>query len=73
MVEGKRVRVVRWIHGRVCVVRVEVEAVIPDEDPSEPCLEPRTVRWLDDLQALADAGRVEELAKLGDVYVKRSA
>lgn len=46
---------------------------MPDEDPSEPCLEPETVRWLDELQRLADAGDTEALAKVGDVYVRRSA
>jgi hypothetical protein len=70
---GKRIRVPKWIHGRLCVVRVDAEAVIPDADPSEPCLEPVTLRWLDELQKLADAGDVNALAKFGDVYVRRSA
>ena len=72
-IRGKRVRVPKWIHGRLCVVRVEAEAVIPDADPSEPCIEPPTLKWLDELQALADAGDVSALAKVGDVYVRRSA
>lgn len=72
-ISGKRVRVPKWIHGRVCVVRVEAEAVIPDGDPSEPCLEPATLRWLDELQHLADAGDIEALAKVGEVFVRRSA
>jgi hypothetical protein len=70
---GKRVRVPKWIHGRSCVVHVEVEAIIPDDDPSEPCLEPATVQFLDHLQHLADEGNVDELAKSGEVYVRRSA
>lgn len=72
-IPGKRVRVPKWIHGRMCVVRVDAEAVIPDADPSEPCLEPATLKWLDKLQAMADAGQVDALAKLGDVYVRRTA
>jgi len=72
-IPGKRVRVTKWIHGRQCVVRVEAEAVIPDVDASEPCLEPKTLRWLDELQQLADDGDVEALAKVGEVYVRRSA
>lgn len=71
--EVKRVSVTKWIHGRQCVVRVEVQAVIPVEDPNEPCLEPATLRWLDELQTLADAGNVQALEKHGDVYVRRSA
>ncbi len=70
---GKRIRIPKWIHGRQCVVRVEVEAVIPDADPTEPCLEPSTLQWLDQLQQLADEGDVEALAKVGEVFVRRSA
>ncbi|HWB54766.1 MAG TPA: hypothetical protein VG722_11260 [Tepidisphaeraceae bacterium] len=70
---GKKVRVLKWIHGNLCVVRLEVDAVIPDADPSEPCLEPETVRWLDQLQQWANEGKVDELAKVGEVYVRRSA
>ncbi|MCH8164108.1 MAG: hypothetical protein IH889_00720 [Planctomycetes bacterium] len=72
-IKGKRIKVSRWIHGGPCVVRVEVDAVIPDSDPSEPCLEPHTVRWLDKLHRMAEAGEVDELAKAGQVYVRRSA
>jgi len=54
-------------------VRVEVEAIIPDADPSEPCLEPQIIRYLDDLQAKADRGLIDELARVGDVYVRQSA
>jgi len=67
LIKGARLKVPQWIHGRLCVVRVEVDAVIPDEDPSEPCFEPAAVKWMDELQELADAGKVDELAKYGDV------
>ena len=72
-IQGERVRLWQWIHGDLCAVRVEVEAVIPTGDPSEPCLEPETVRHLDHLQSLADAGDVDELEKHGTVYMRRSA
>jgi hypothetical protein len=72
-IPGKRVRLPKWIHGSACAVHVEVEGVIPDADPSEPCLEPATVRYLDELQRLANAGMVDELAKHGEVYIRRSA
>lgn len=72
-IEGKRIKIPRWIHAGPCVVKVEVEAVIPHSDPSEPCLESDTVQWLDKLQHLADAGQVDELAKVGQVYVRQSA
>ena len=70
-IPGRRIRVPKWIHGRLCVVKVEADAVIPDADPSEPCLEPKTLRWLDELQNLADAGDVDALAKHGEVFVRR--
>lgn len=73
MTSGKRIKVPQWIHGTQCVVRVEVEAVIPDADPSEPCFEPQAVKWMDDLQRLADAGDAEALSKFGEVFVRRSA
>lgn len=57
----------------MCVVRVEAEAMIPDADLSEPCLEPSTLRWLDELKILADAGDVDALAKVGQLYVRRTA
>jgi hypothetical protein len=44
-------------------VRVEAEAVIPEGDSSEPCLEPSTLRWLDELQKLADEGDWLRLAR----------
>ncbi|HZK80740.1 MAG TPA: hypothetical protein VFC46_06720 [Humisphaera sp.] len=71
--QGKRTKIERWIHATACVVRVEVDAIIPDADPSEPCLEPHTIQFLDDLQNKADRGAINELEKLGDVYVRRSA
>lgn len=76
MLPGKRVKVVKWIHGARCVVRVDVEAIIPDAAPDQPFLEPATVKWLDALQRLADEGDAEALSKAAaspDVYVRRSA
>jgi hypothetical protein len=72
-VSGKRIRVSKWIVGDRCAVKVEVEEVLPDFDPSEPCLEPATIKFLDDLQRMANAGQLDELAKHGEVYVRRSA
>jgi hypothetical protein len=71
--QGKQTKIERWIHASACVVRVEVDAIIQDADPSEACLEPQTVRFLDELQQKADRGLINELAGVGDVYVRRSA
>lgn len=70
---GKRIKIERWIHAESCVVRVQVEAIIPDADPSEPCLEPQTIRFLDHIQHQADRGLIQELAKIGDVYIRQTA
>ncbi|HEV2292949.1 MAG TPA: hypothetical protein VGR35_03785 [Tepidisphaeraceae bacterium] len=71
-VPGKRIRAIKWIAGDRCAVRVEVEEVVPDFDPSEPVLEP-AVELLDEVQRLANEGKLDELARYGDVYVRRSA
>jgi len=54
--KGKKTKIEQRIHADACVVRVEVEAIIPDTDPSEPCLEPKTIRFLDEVQRKADCG-----------------
>ena len=71
--KGKRIKVDRWIHARACVVRVTVDAIVPAADPSEPCLEPQTLQFLDDIQSKADRFMIDELAMIGDVYVRKSA
>lgn len=73
LIDGTKIRVTKWIHGDVCVARVEVDALLPAFDPTEPYLEFSTVRFLDQLQQLANAGRVEELAAHGRVYVRKTA
>jgi hypothetical protein len=73
MIPGKRLKIPQWIHSHSCAVRVEVEAVIPDADPSEPCFEPPAIKWMDELQRLANENKIDELAKIGEVYVRRSA
>lgn len=70
---GKKVRVPQWIHGDLCDVKVWVDAVILPDDPAEPCLEPETLKQLDEIQRLANAGDLDALATLGDVFVRRSA
>jgi hypothetical protein len=76
MVKGQRIKVPQWIEGTgrggPFVVRIDADAIIPDEDQSEPCFEPATLRWLEQMQLLADQGQVDELAKHGTVYVRRA-
>ncbi|MEO6436759.1 MAG: hypothetical protein ABIP55_13505 [Tepidisphaeraceae bacterium] len=50
------------------VVAVEVEAVIPDADPSEPVFGPEVVELLRQVEAHARSGDVEWLKRHGKVY-----
>ncbi|MBI3822311.1 MAG: hypothetical protein HY289_06485 [Planctomycetes bacterium] len=50
------------------VVAVEVEMVIPPDDPSEPCYEAETVKFLRDVKEHAERGELSWLKKHGKVY-----
>ena len=67
-IAGKRVRRVRWVRTERYVVAVEVEAVIPVDDPGEPCFEPETVQLLREVEERARSGDVEWLKRRGTVY-----
>lgn len=58
----------RWIQRGQYAVEVEVEVIFPADDPSEPCLEPATVRWLDEIAKKAETGDVKSLRKVGRVF-----
>jgi hypothetical protein len=69
---GRKVLLETWIKGAHCVLCVKVDALIPDADPSEPVLEPVTVRLLDELQKLVDTGDLAAILLLAPgarVYV----
>ena len=67
-IAGKRIKRLRWIHTERYVVAVEVEAVIPVDDPSEPCYEAETVQLLRQIEERARQGQVEWLKRHGKVY-----
>jgi hypothetical protein len=69
---ARHIQVPQWIHSGQCVVRVDVDAILLPDCP-DPSLTPETVRWLEELQRLADSGKVDELSKFGTVYIRRSA
>jgi hypothetical protein len=58
----------RWVQRGQFAVEVEVEVVYPDADPSEPCLEPATVRWLDEVARRAEQGDIKFLRTVGRVF-----
>jgi hypothetical protein len=49
-------------------VEVEVEVIYPTEAPNEACLEPATVRWLDEVARKAEQGDVDYLRSVGRVF-----
>ena len=67
-IEGERVKRTRLIQGGRFVVAVEVEMVIPPDDPSEPCYEAETVRLLKDVAEHAGRGDRAWLQRHGKVY-----
>jgi hypothetical protein len=72
-IPGKRVKRTRLVRTDRYVVAVEVEAVIPDADPSEPCYEPAVVELLRQVEAHARAGDLEWLKRHGKVYTSVEA
>ena len=67
-IAGERIKRLRWVHTEHYVVAVEVEAVIPVDDPSEPCYESETVQLLREIEERARLGDVEWLKQHGKVY-----
>lgn len=67
-IPGKRVKRIRLIQSDKYVVAVEVEMVIPADDPSEPCYEAETVELLQEVKQRADIGDVAWLSQHGKVY-----
>jgi len=58
----------RWVQRGDFAVELEVEVVYPSDDPSEPCLEPSTIRWLDQVASKAEEGDLEFLHRVGRVF-----
>jgi hypothetical protein len=72
-IPGKRVRRVRLVRTEQFVVAVEVDAVIPDADPSEACYESETVELLREIESHARQGNVTWLKQHGKVYAALGA
>ena len=68
-VAGERIKRTRLIQTDKFVVAVEVEMVIPVDDPSEPCYEAATIQLLREVKERAERGDVSWLMEHGKVYV----
>jgi hypothetical protein len=67
-VAGERIKRTRLIQTDRYVVVVEV-ALVPPDDPGEPCYEAETVRLLREVREHAERGDEEWLRRHGKVYV----
>lgn len=67
-ISGQRIKRLRLVQTDRYVVAVDVELVIPDDDPSEPCYEAETVQLLKEVEEHAQRGDVDWLAQHGKVY-----
>ncbi|MCY2964655.1 MAG: hypothetical protein NT069_13640 [Planctomycetota bacterium] len=67
-IPGQRIKRNRLVQTDRFVVAVEVEMVVPVDDPSEPCYEAETVAFLRAIKEHADAGDVSWLLERGKVY-----
>jgi hypothetical protein len=64
----QRIRKTRLIQTEKYVVAVEVEMIIPPDEPSEPCYEAETVQLLWQIKEHAERGDMAWLTKHGKVY-----
>jgi hypothetical protein len=67
-IPGQRIKRTRLVQSDRYVVAVEVEMVVPVDDPSEPCYEAETVNLLREVKERADAGDLAWLPDRGKVY-----
>jgi hypothetical protein len=67
-IPGQRIKRTRLIQTEKYVVAVDVEMVIPVDDPSEPCYESETVQLLREIRERADRDDVAWLTDKGKVY-----
>ncbi len=72
-IAGKRIKRTRLIRSENYIVAVEVELVVPQDDPSEPCLESETVQFLRNVKEHADRGDLNWLTQNGKVYAAVNA
>ena len=67
-IPGERIKATRLVRGGRFVVAVEIEMVIPPDDPSEPCYESETVQLIHEVAERAESGDTAWLEQHGQVY-----
>lgn len=72
-IPGQRVKRTRLVQTEKYIVAVEVELVVPEDDPAEPCYESETVQFLKDVEDHARRGDLPWLLQRGKVYASVAA
>jgi len=72
-IPGQRIKRTRLIQTEKYVVAVDVELVIPSDDPSEPCYESETIELLREVQEHAERQDLAWLQAHGKVYAAMDA
>ena len=72
-VSGERIKKTRFVQTDQYIIAVEVEMVIPEDDPSEPCYEAETVRFLQEVKERAERNELTWLKEHGRVYTALDA
>jgi hypothetical protein len=67
-VAGERVKRTRLIQTDKYVVAVDVEMVLPPDDPGEPCYESEAVQFLKEVRERAACGDLAWSRQHGKVY-----
>lgn len=67
-IPGERIKRTRLVQTDQFVVAVEVEMVIPLDEPSESCYESETIQLLREIKEHAEQGDVDWLTRYGKVY-----
>ena len=67
-ISGERIKRTRLIQTERYVVAVQVEMVVPADDPSEPCYEAETVKFLREVKERAERDELNWLKQHGKVY-----
>lgn len=72
-IPGQRIKRTRLIQTDKYVVAIEVELVVPVDDPDEPCYESETIQLLREVKERAEQGDVAWLSQRGKVYAALGA
>lgn len=72
-IPGERIKRTRLVQSDKYIVAVDVEMVIPADDPSEPCYESETIDLLRQVKEHAEQGDVDWLRAKGKVYTAMDA